>query len=134
MSGGQSTKSSSKMNNLKQNTLNVQAKTTTLFTNIPLSSDRVEWISREAIISKCQTEDALLVECFNVHLVNEGNRIFPDICHRSVKQEISNTTFRDLQSDLFFRITCWKTTGSQPMRASKYLSSSSTSGWFIPYS
>ncbi|KAG8281154.1 hypothetical protein J6590_064624 [Homalodisca vitripennis] len=32
----------------------------------------------------------------------EGNRIFPDICHRSVKQKISNITFRDLQSDLFF--------------------------------
>ncbi|KAG8274444.1 hypothetical protein J6590_107848, partial [Homalodisca vitripennis] len=30
---------------------------------------------------------------------NTGNS-FPDICHRSVKQEISNTTFRDLQSDL----------------------------------
>ncbi|KAG8274197.1 hypothetical protein J6590_004214 [Homalodisca vitripennis] len=33
----------------------------------------------------------------------EGNRILPDICHRSVKQKISNTTFRYLQSDLFFR-------------------------------
>ncbi|KAG8258073.1 hypothetical protein J6590_036812 [Homalodisca vitripennis] len=43
----------------------------------------------------------------------EGNRIFPDIYHRSVKQKIINTTFRDLQSDLFF--------SKRPQRQSKRL-------------
>ncbi|KAG8337089.1 hypothetical protein J6590_031066 [Homalodisca vitripennis] len=42
--------------------------------------------------------------CETTIFICEGNRIFLDIYHRSVKQEISNTTFRDLQSDLFFRI------------------------------
>ncbi|KAG8287709.1 hypothetical protein J6590_031823 [Homalodisca vitripennis] len=36
----------------------------------------------------------------------EGDRIFLDICHRLVIQKISNTTFRDLQSNPFFRLTC----------------------------
>ncbi|KAG8242824.1 hypothetical protein J6590_057922 [Homalodisca vitripennis] len=60
----------------------------------------LEFYNKAAFGFSANHGEAVRTRAFEVYF--DSGRIFPFIGHRSVKQKISSTTFRDLQYDLFF--------------------------------